>query len=177
VKEKTLMPDPVTDMVIRAARPECRANLHALLERSWMTTWAPECPEEAVARFRNEDIVGQYLDACLGQMDVGLLAGRVVAMMHLDGEHLAALHVDPDLKGRGLGSVMMAAAEARGARCLEVRAFNLPAIRFYEGRGWERIRTYEGEEIGTPMLTHEYRRSDRSDDQSTSAGDARRRTG
>lgn len=154
------MADPAADVVIRKATPEDRADLHALLERSWMTTWAPECPEEAVARFRGEDVVGQYLDACLEQMGVGLLAGRVVAMMHLDGEHLAALHVDPDLKGRGIGSAMMAEAEARGARRLEVRAFNLPAIRFYEGRGWERTRAYEDMEMGVPMLTHEYRRLD-----------------
>jgi putative acetyltransferase len=122
-----------------------------------MTTWAPHCSEETVARFREEDLVGQYLDACLEQINMGLLAGQVVAAMHLDGDHLAALHVEADLKGRGIGSIMMAEAEARGARRLEVRAFNRPAIRFYEGRGWQRIRTYEGDEMGTPMLTHEYR--------------------
>lgn len=128
-----------------------------------MTTWAPECSEESVARFRSEDVVGQYLDACLEQTDVGLIGGWVAAMMHLDGEHLAAMHVDPDLKGRGIGSVMMAEAEAQGARRLEVRAFNLPAIRFYESRGWRKTRSYDGDEMGTPMLTHEYRRSSRSD--------------
>jgi ribosomal protein S18 acetylase RimI-like enzyme len=103
--------------------------------------------------------VGQYLDACLEQMDVGLIDGRPVAVMHLEGEHLAALHVDPDLKGRGIGSMMMVEAEAQGAWRLEVRAFNLPAIRLYESRGWRKFRSYEGDEMGTSLLTHEYRRS------------------
>ncbi len=124
-----------------------------------MTTWAPECSEESVARLRSDYIVGQYLDACLEQMDVGLIDGRPVAVMHLEGEHLAALHVDPDLKGRGIGSMMMVEAEAQGAWRLEVRAFNLPAIRLYESRGWRKFRSYEGDEMGTSLLTHEYRRS------------------
>ncbi len=129
-----------------------------------MTTWAPECSEESVARFRSDDVVGRYLDACLELIDVGLINGRVVAMMHLEGEHLAALHVDPDLKGRGIGSMMMAEAEAQGAWRLEARAFNRPAIRFYESRGWQRTRTYEGDEMGTPMLTHEFHGPSRTDD-------------
>ncbi len=156
--------DPAAGIVIREVTQKDRAALHSILERSWMTTWAPECSEESVSRFRNEDVVGQYLDACLEQMHVGLIDGQVVAMMHLDGEHLAALHVDPDLKGRGIGSVMMAGAEAQGASRLEVRAFNGPAIHFYESRGWQKARSYEGEEMGTPMLTHEFHRPSRTDD-------------
>lgn len=89
---------------------------------------------------------------------IGISNGRLVAAMHLDGEHLAALHVDPDLKGQGIGSVMMDAAEGSGAALLEVRAFNLDAIRFYEKRGWQRARTYEASEMNVPMLTHEFRR-------------------
>ncbi len=164
MKELTAVADPAAGIVIRKATQEDRAGIHSVLERSWITTWAPECSEESVARFRSEDVVGQYLDACLEQMDVGLIEGQVVAMMHLDEEHLAALHVDPDLKGRGIGSVMMAEAEAQGARRLEVRAFNAPAIHFYESRGWQKARSYEGDEMGTPMLTHEFHRPSRTDD-------------
>lgn len=123
-----------------------------------MTTWAPQCPDEAVAEFRQTDPVGQYLDACLHQIDIGMANGRLVAAMHLDGEHLAALHVDPDLNWQGIGSAMMDVAEASGAALLEVRAFNVNAIRFYEKRGWQRTRTYEASEMNVPMLTHEYRR-------------------
>lgn len=133
-----------------------RSRLHDLLYRSWMTTWAPECPEEAVAEFRKSDPVGHYLEACLDQIDIGMANGNLVAAMHLDGAHLAALHVDPSLKGQGIGSAMMDAAEARGATQLEVRAFNTDAIRFYEKRGGQRARTYTGSEMDVPMLTHEY---------------------
>jgi ribosomal protein S18 acetylase RimI-like enzyme len=145
-------------LAIRKATPADRPALQDLLVRSWMTTWAPACPPEAVERFRKEDPVGRYLDACLERIDLGLVDERIAAAMQLEEEHLAALHVAPDLKGCGIGSAMMAEAERRGARRLEVRAFNAPAIRFYERRGWQRAATYEGTEMGVPMPTHEYRR-------------------
>ena len=144
------------DLVIRGAVPDDHEVLHDLLFASWMTTWAPACPSEAVAEFREQGPVAGYLTACLEQIDVGVSDGRAVAAMHLRGDHLAALHVAPGLKGRGLGSAMMDEAEARGARRLEVRAFNEPAIRFYEARGWRRERTYMATEVAIPMQTHEY---------------------
>ena len=144
------------NLVIRRAVPEDRKALHDLLFASWITTWAPACPSEAVAEFREQDPVAGYLDACLEQIDVGVSDGRIVAAMHLQNDDLAALHVAPEQKGRGLGSAMMDEAEARGARRLEVRAFNAPAIRFYEARGWRRERTYLATEMGVPMQTHEY---------------------
>ena len=139
----------------RAVGPD-QPRLHDLLYRSWMATWAPECPHEAGKEVQATDPVMQYLDACLGQ--IGAVDGRIVAAMRVDGDVLAALHVDPDLKGQGIGSAMMDAAEARGAARLEVRAFNEPAIRFYEARGWRRERTYMGAEGNVPVATHEYRR-------------------
>lgn len=147
-----------TDIEIRRATSSDRSHLHDLFQRSWMTTWAPECPEEVVAEFRESDLVGQYLNACLEQIDIGMAEGRLVAAMHLDGDHLAALHVDPELKGQGIGSAMMDLAELRGAARLEVRAFNDAAIRFYEKRGWRRTRTYTSLEMSVPMTTHEYQR-------------------
>ncbi len=150
------------DLVVRRALPEDREALHDLLFASWMTTWAPACPNDAIAAFREEDPVTTHLNECLEQIDVGVADGRIVAAMHLDGEHLAALHIAPELKGRGFGSAMMDEAEARGARRLEVRAFNEQAIRFYESRGWRRRRTNVGSEMGAPMKTHEYARPGRS---------------
>ena len=147
-----------SSLAIRKATPADWPVLQDLLVVSWMTTWAPAYPLEAVARFCKEDPVGRYLDACLRRIDLGLVDERIAAAMHLEGEHLAALHVAPDLKGQGIGSAMMAEAERRGACRLEVRVFNAPAIRFYERRGWQRAATYEGTEMGVPMPTHEYRR-------------------
>ncbi|WP_375262404.1 GNAT family N-acetyltransferase [Palleronia sp.] len=116
------------------------------------------CPPEAAADFQRTDPVNQYLEACLDQIDISVVDGRIVAAMHVAGDALAALHVDPDLKGQHVGTAMMDVAEARGAVCLEVRAFNQPAIRFYEARGWRRTRSYLASEGEVPMLTHEYRR-------------------
>ncbi|MBQ2260244.1 MAG: GNAT family N-acetyltransferase [Loktanella sp.] len=147
------------DITIRRAAAADDAALYDLLYRSWMTTWAPACPPEAVANFLQDDPVRAYLDACLDQIDIGLIGERLVAAMHISDDHLAALHVDPDLKGQGIGSDMMQDAENRGATQLEVRAFNTDAIRFYENRGWQRSKTYTSSEMGVPMAAHLYQRS------------------
>ncbi len=120
-----------SSLAIRKATPADRPALHDLLVRSWMTTWAPACPPEAVERFRKEDPVGRYLDVCLERIDLGLVDERLAAAMPLEHGHLAALHVAPDLKGCGIGSAIMAEAERCGARRFEFRAFNAPVIRFY----------------------------------------------
>lgn len=148
-KSSTIWPS----LAIRKATSADRPALQDLLVNSWMTTWAAACPPEAVERFRTEDPVGRYLDACLERIDLGLVEERIAAAMHLEGEHLAALHVAPDLKGCGIGSAMMTEAERRGARRLEVRAFNAFAICFYERRGWCRTATYDDIEMGVLMPT------------------------
>jgi ribosomal protein S18 acetylase RimI-like enzyme len=76
-----------------------------------------------------------YFDAALHDSEVAETDGRVVAVLHRDDPELANLEVAPDYKGRGLGSVLMAHAEAMGVQWLEVRAFDRPAIRLYERRG------------------------------------------
>lgn len=148
-------------MKIRAAVPEDYPALHTLLTRSWLENWAPHVAAASVERFRKEDPVAGYLSGHLSSMTVVEQDGQVLGMVHLVGDRIGALHVLADAQGRGLGARLMDHAEANGGRTLEVRAFNTQAIRFYENRGWRRIRSYEDDEFGTPLATYEMALSDR----------------
>jgi len=149
-------------MIIREATLEDRMPLHDLLTRTWLETWAPQVSRTSVERFRREDPIAGYLEGYLPSMVVAEEDGRVLGMVHLVGDRIAAVHVRPDVQGRGVGSRLMAHAEERGGRTLEVRAFNTRAIAFYEQRGWRAVRHYVDDEFGTALTTIEMRLSDRS---------------
>jgi ribosomal protein S18 acetylase RimI-like enzyme len=81
-------------------------------------------------------------------------------MLHVDGNWLNAIHLDPKRKRQGIGSRLMDEVERRisaahGEARLEVRAFNIGAIDFYKPRGWTERRRYEGIECGEPAETIE----------------------
>ena len=81
-------------------------------------------------------------------------------MFHIEGKHLNAIHLDPDRKRRGIGSLLMDEVERRIAAThaqasLEVLAFNTGAIAFYTHRGWTKQRTYQTLECGELVETFE----------------------
>lgn len=131
--------------------------LHALFHGSWMTTWAPHLPEEAVERFQTIDPVRQAMKERLDAYWLADLHDRIVGVIHVDGACLEDLHVAPERKGHGIGTYLLSEAERLGARTLDVRAFSDEAIRFYEHRGWIRVRSFMATEMGAPVQTHEYR--------------------
>lgn len=143
---------------ITPAQPEDREALHGLLTRSWLQTWAPHLPADAVARFRAADPVAAELDAHLPTILVARVDGRVAGMLAVVGETLEALHVDGDLWGRGVGTALFRHAEELGARRLEVRAFNTRAIAFYRARGWVETERMMATEMGAPVETLVMRR-------------------
>lgn len=71
------------------------------------------------------------------------VVGMIVLWLVLDEVHIATLAVDPDFRGRGIGSSLLefvlTKAMDRGARqaLLEVRASNLVAQSLYKGYGFE----------------------------------------
>jgi ribosomal protein S18 acetylase RimI-like enzyme len=142
-------------MKIRNAEAQDHASLHDLLTRSWLETWAPHVSAASVERFRSEDPVSGYLSGYLTAMTVVEKEGHVLGMVHVVGNSIAAIHGRADARGRGVGARLMDHAEANGGRTLEVRAFNTRAIRFYERRGWRRVRSYVGDEFGTMLETIE----------------------
>jgi GNAT superfamily N-acetyltransferase len=69
--------------------------------------------------------------------------GTIVGVVGTDGWHVASLFVEPRLHGQGLGSRLLARAEAWTQEAGHERAtLNVlegsPAMRFYERNGWTR---------------------------------------
>ena len=62
--------------------------------------------------------------------------GRVVGFASLRDDELRMLYVDPVAQGAGLGTRLLAEAEAAGARELHVLEANGHGRHFYEARGW-----------------------------------------
>lgn len=146
----------VPGLVVRPARDEDAAALIRLLRRTWLTTWAPELPFEAVQRFAADDPTAPYIRSMWPEMRVGLVGGALLGMVHPCSGRIGALHVDPVVQGRGIGSTLLAAAEAEIAAAhpvaqLEVLAFNGTARRFYAARGWRETGRHAGEECGAPV--------------------------
>lgn len=61
--------------------------------------------------------------------------------------HIHQFMVAPHLRSAGVGAVLLAEAEARGASSLKVDPSNTGAIRFYERHGWRRIRQENGYDV------------------------------
>jgi GNAT superfamily N-acetyltransferase len=76
--------------------------------------------------------------------------GRVVGYASLRDDELRTLYVDPVAQGAGLGTRLLAEAEAAGARQLYVFDANGHGRRFYESRGW-RDDGEDGEWLGLPL--------------------------
>jgi GNAT superfamily N-acetyltransferase len=62
--------------------------------------------------------------------------GRVVGYASVRERALTTLYVDPVAQGAGVGTRLLAEAEAAGAAELEVFEANGHGRRFYEDRGW-----------------------------------------
>lgn len=143
----------MSDIEIRPARPGDSEAIKSLLDRSWRAHWAPHLDVGALARYDVAKPVNSYVDLYLGAFKVAERGGVVVGMYHLEGAMLHAIHVDTWAIGTGVGGVLMDAAEAEGARRLEVRAFNARARDFYLRRGWVETDDYADSEMGTPVRT------------------------
>jgi ribosomal protein S18 acetylase RimI-like enzyme len=160
LKMKERLQDP--EFCVRRAKLADTQALERLLRRSWLTTFAPHLPDAAVDRFAAEDPVRTYVRAMWNQFSVADEAGEVVGMYHVHGNLVAAIHVDPDCKGRGVGTRLMDAAESEIASRfdearLEVLAFNRSAQCFYSHRGWSERRRFYGSECGSPVELVEMR--------------------
>jgi GNAT superfamily N-acetyltransferase len=112
-------------------------------------------PDAYLDGLRPEDRARRYdfatLDPARPQtlvaVDSGIVRGFATTVPTADADaagqgELAALHVDPDAWGRGIGKALIAAARARlvhlglGAAVLWVLVGNTRADRFYRADGW-----------------------------------------
>ena len=145
----------MTQIEIRKAAPKDRAAVETLLDASWRTHWSAHVSAKSVAFFDEQKPLAGYLDGYLQQLDILTADEEIVTVAHIEGDMLHGLHVMPRFIGQGFGARMLAHCQARGACRLEVRAFNEPAIAFYEAHGWRKQRHYLGDEMGTLLPTVE----------------------
>ena len=153
--------------MIRDATPEDADEIDRVHVQAWQRGYtdfvAPEDmigartpPDERVARWR-ERIADGNVHTWVYEVD-GFVAGFASA-----GEgHLWALYVDPTAQGAGVGSALLAHAEAEmraeGSEeaTLSVFAANEQGRRFYEKRGWVLVGDEDADWVA-PSVT--YRRA------------------
>lgn len=143
----------MTEIIIRPAQLSDADAIRHLLERSWRAHWAPHVDDGARASFEAEKPVLGYVSVFLRALMVAERGGVVVGMYHLEAGWLHAIHVDTWAIGSGVGRALMDAAEAAGARHLEVRAFNVRARDFYTRRGWVAVSEHDDSEMGMMVRT------------------------
>ena len=78
----------------------------------------------------------------LGAFEDRVLVGYVIVSRYVDAWHVMNVAVDPEQRGRGIGSALLerlfaaTASDARRGYTLEVRVSNVGAIRLYERLGF-----------------------------------------
>ena len=152
------------EFVIRPAANLDVPGLIRLLRRSWLVTWAPELPFEAVQAFATADPARHHAENGWHSFKVAVRENELLGMVHTDHEFLESLHVDLSYWSAGVGSRLLGEAEQDIARIssvarLEVRSFNKRARAFYANRGWIVVRQYLGTECGCPVDNFEMQKS------------------
>lgn len=150
----------MSTVIIRPAKETDVPALVILLRRSWLTTWAPEVPFHAVQAFAAGDPARKLAETKWGEFTVAEIDGAVAGVLHIEENRVQSIQLAPELKRRGIGSLLMEEAEQRirenhSEARLDVRAFNKGAIDFYRQRGWIEARRYEGTECSAPVETIE----------------------
>jgi ribosomal protein S18 acetylase RimI-like enzyme len=125
--------------VIRRATPDDAAGIAAVHVRSWRRDYADIVDPQVLAELD----VGERTTKWRGWLDgdealawVAQEGDRIVGFASLRDAKLTTLYVDPVAQGAGVGTGLLAEAEAAGARELEVFEANGHGRHFYEARGW-----------------------------------------
>ena len=125
--------------MIRRATPDDAPAIAAVHVRSWRRAYEDVVDAHVLAELDVDERAERWR-GWLGDEEalvwVAEEGGRVVAFASLRGAKLTTLYVDPFAQGAGVGTRLLTAAEAAGARELEVFEANGHGRRFYEARGW-----------------------------------------
>ncbi len=140
-------------ITLRPAREVDLGQVVDLLRASWLTTWAPHLALATVERFGATDPAASYAVNQWRQFILAAVDGLIAGMCHVEDYHVQALHIAPDRKRQGMGSLLLLDAETRirtkhRHASLDVLTFNHQALRFYETRGWKQMRQFQTTECG-----------------------------
>lgn len=154
----------LSDIVLRPAVEQDVTALVRLLRRSWLVSWAPELPFEAVQAFAAVDPARLHAESEWPGFIVASRGKELLGMFQTEGDVLQSLHVDHSHWNQGVGTRLLASAEEEIARAhrrarLEVRSFNVRAQAFYGRHGWREARRYRGTECGSPVENVEMEKS------------------
>ena len=125
--------------MIRRATPDDAAGIAAVLVRSWRRAYADIVDPQVLDELDVDERAQKWRESLDGNEVLAWVAeegGRVVGFTSLRGPKLTTLYVDPVAQGAGVGTRLLAEAEAAGAQELEIFDANGHGRHFYEARGW-----------------------------------------
>jgi len=125
--------------VIRRATPDDAAGIAAVLVRAWRRDYADIVDPQVLVELDVDERTQRWREWLDGDEALAWVieeGGRVVGFASLRGAKLTTLYVDPVAQGAGVGTRLLAEAEAAGARELEVFEANGHGRHFCEARGW-----------------------------------------
>jgi putative acetyltransferase len=131
----------VTATIRNAASADVPA-MAALVAASYRSAFLPIIGEEGL-RLRDVAHFEGRLARELAHLRVAEDGGIVLGMSEVREGNLDMLFIAPGSTGLGLGALLLADAEARGAVTLECFVDNVAALRFYRRRGWREAARYE----------------------------------
>jgi ribosomal protein S18 acetylase RimI-like enzyme len=115
-------------------------------------------PSQATQAFLRDDEPADFTEQCWQDFHVADIAGRIVGLLFVAAEKIESLHLDPEEKRKGYGSLLMDKAERLvagngfAAATLDVLKDNTDAILFYKARGYTVVKEFTGREAGdTPV--------------------------
>lgn len=144
---------------LRSSRPSDAEAVLSLLMGTYHATWEPHLRPEAAARFGTGKDASKYVERYLDQFTLADRGGRVVGMVHREGDFIGALHVLPTCQGEGIGSQLLAVAEqgmreaGHAVARLETDTFNEQSQAFYRRHGYVVADTYPDEEWDSGFTT------------------------
>jgi len=137
-------------VTIRRAQGTEVADARDLTNRSWLSTYPALIgqaeTEEVIADRHSADRFREQASRVQDRFLVALQGDKVVGHLYAfqkDGMYVDRLHVDPDMKGLGIGKAMLGNLEQQmfpDTRIwLDVLRGNDDAVRFYEKVGYNRV--------------------------------------
>ena len=125
--------------MIRRATPDDAAGIAAVHVRTWRRDYTDIVDPQVLAGLDVDERTEKWREWLDGGEALAWVAeegGRVVGFASVRDAKLTTLYVDPVAQGAGVGTRLLAEAEAAGARELEVFEANGHGRHFYEARGW-----------------------------------------
>jgi putative acetyltransferase len=132
---------------IRDARTEDIPALAALVAASYRDAFAAIIGKEGLA-LRTEAFFIDRFRRELAYLRLAEADGVILGMAEVREGALDMLFVRPGGTSRGVGALLLADSEQRGAVRLECFAENTGARRFYAKNGWREMETYERDFAG-----------------------------